>query len=605
MNRFAIYSPVLGERKDFPNILLSKTFTDDNSNVQLLEGRIRTAKMRNNELLRNVYDILSISTSANTITIDGDYVSAFPNGISIGVYDTENNYEQLTTNATSTLVGGDTVITVSDDITNATPSTYVFVGTNVASLDPSNVQFRLVQTPDGNPVMKYHRLIQPDGDEILSGYTSAHMYKWNNVFTRWDAILTTAGTVTHWSVDKYGNYVVATNNIDAPFYWDGDATSVTNLDTQLSSTTANTIDKAKYIKSYRNYIFLAHVEVQGTTLPDHVYWSNIGDGVAASGFRQDIDGDAGSAYIEGEGDISGGLAEWQGYLVIFKRWSTRKMWFVVGTNPFQQDELNKSIGCIAPDSVAVDANSTRLYFYGSDKSIREVTIGRISTAVDEVTRDITPDLAIGIKSMFVDEYDEIYWAIPHGSGATANNKVMIYKDGRWCEKPIAITAFGQYVRQLTYTWDTIPFDTWDAWGWDTWDSISGGSDYPVDICSDADGYTYELHGAFLDKGAEYTSHTVLTTDLANKQGLPDFKRLQFMYPYFLNVSSGTATIEIKADNAKSWTTLSSVSMTGDEEIIRVKLPVSHRGRHFLIKISTTGRMEFIGCEFEFTYLGRR
>jgi hypothetical protein len=44
---------------------------------------------------------------------------------------------------------------------------------------------------------------------------------------------------------------------------------------------------------------------------------------------------------------------------------------------------------------------------------------------------------------------------------------------------------------------------------------------------------------------------------------------------------------------------------GNEDILRQRLPVDFRGRHFLVKGSSTSKFSFVGIEFEFIYVGER
>jgi len=450
MNKFAIYSPALGKREDFPNILLRNAFTFENSNVQLWDGEVKTAKLRNPELRRMVYAIKSIDTSGDTITIEGDYTAEFQNGDTVTVYDSDDNYTQLTLNTTSTAVSGDTVISVAENLTAATPSEYVFKDDQLQSTDPANSGFLKVQTPDTYEIMRYERFMLSDGTERLVGFTKAHIYYWNTVLTRWNLLFTCSEDVEYWDADQAGDYLVATNNIDRPIQWDGDsATTFANIDTLYSS--SNYVSKAEFVKSYCNYIFLGNVTLNDATVLQHyVYWSNVGEGTAADGFRQDLGGDAGCAYISGDGEITGGFGLWEGYLCIFKRWSSCKLWYTGGSIPFEQATLNPAIGSVAPGSVINDEDG-KLYFYGTDKAFREVSFGKISYALNKTTRDINPSLVGKIRATYIDEYDEIWWAVPYGNSATANNKIIVLKEGKWTELDMAVTAFGKYSRQANYT----------------------------------------------------------------------------------------------------------------------------------------------------------
>lgn len=612
MKRYGIYAPVLGEREDFPTILLRNAVTSDNTNIQIWNGEIRKTKLRSPELLRTAHEIVSLNTSSDTIEVTGtdtgNVTAHYGIGANITVYDTSGNYEQHTLSTTSTYNGTSTVLEVSGDITGSTPTGFVFNEEDVGSVDPSNVDFLKVKFPDGNPAMRYERFILSAGNERLVGFTKKHIYYWDTVLTKWQVIFTSSEEdCTYWDADQYGDNLVATNNKDRPIYWDGNtANTFENLDTQYADSTSEYIAKAKFINSYRNYLFLGNVELgNGTRYQHHIYWSNIGEGVLADGFRQDQSKDAGYAHVSGRGEITGGFGQWQGYLVVFKRFSHRKFWYVTGDIPFEQDELSPDVGCAAPGSVGYDKDG-ELYYYGSDKSFRNISQGKISQGIDNTARNIKPSLLEEMRYTYIDEYDELRWAVPYGNDAEANNKILVYKEGRWdSDIDIAVTAFGKYSRQDEYLWDTLPFNSWDEWGWDSWDDVNASTDFPIDLCSDADGFTYELHGTYKDNKSAYNSSFVLTTDLADKTALPYFKRIHQIYVYIRKETSGTLALYIKKDNEPYFQSIGSVSLTGTQEILRARLAVDVRARHFLIKLLGTAKFNFIGMEFEFELAGER
>ncbi|NIP51119.1 MAG: hypothetical protein GWO10_16720, partial [candidate division Zixibacteria bacterium] len=367
------------------------------------------------------------------------------------------------------------------------------------------------------------------------------------------------------------------------------------------------IAKAEFVASYHSYLVLGNVTLQDATRYQHyIYTSNIGEGVLASGWRQDANKDAAAYYIEGRGEITGGFGNWEGYLIVFKRYSIRKVWFVGGTIPLKQEEQSPDVGCTAPGSVGNDPDGN-LYFYGSDKAFREVNAGKISYGIDKTARAINPSLLKSIRFTFVDEYGELRWAVPYGNSATANNKIVIYKEGRWdTDIDIAVTAFGKYTRQSGYTWDTLPFSSWDTWAWDSWEAVNASSDFPVCLCSDSSGFTYNLIGAFTDNGSTYDSSFEITTDLGDKQTLMYYKRVLQIYCYFRAKTAGTLDLYVKKDSESSYgSSLGSFSMVGDGDILRVRLAVDIRARHFLFKPQSTSDFDFIGMEFEYKLSGTR
>jgi hypothetical protein len=344
--------------------------------------------------------------------------------------------------------------------------------------------------------------------------------------------------------------------------------------------------------------------------------SNIGEGVTASGFRQDAGKDSGFYTVDGRGDISGGFGEWDGYLVIFKRESTRKFWFIGGGIPFAQDNVSEDVGSSAPGSVIKDRRGG-LFFYGSDRAIHEISIGRIDRGLNVSTRNFNPELNIKIRSTFIEEYNELWWAVPQDADSTANDLVIVFKEpGKWETIDLAITAFGQFKRQDSYTWTTLPFATWTDWSWDSWTSVDANADFPFDLSFDANGFAYQVHGDYKDDGVAYDSSFVITTDFADKQSLPFRKRASQMWVYVRNEGSGTLTIESKRDNGQAWESESGVSggtvnlFGPDDEgntntILRQRLPIDLDAFRYEFRATGATKYSVIGFEFDYDIVGER
>ena len=127
----------------------------------------------------------------------------------------------------------------------------------------------------------------------------------------------------------------------------------------------------------------------------------------------------------------------------------------------------------------------------------------------------------------------------------------------------------------------------------------------INICSDYSGYTYRLMRAETDDGYPYTAYFVISTDLANKQGLAYYKRILDLWLYFNKEDSGTADVYVKRDSEPEWQAVGTVSLTGDEDIIIKHLATDIRAKHFLFKIEANNHFEFLGMLFEFVRGGYR
>jgi hypothetical protein len=230
-------------------------------------------------------------------------------------------------------------------------------------------------------------------------------------------------------------------------------------------------------------------------------------------------------------------------------------------------------------------------------------VGKISQAIDDTTRSINVDSLAKIRATYIAEYDALEWAVPL-SANTENNKILFFRQNTWSLITMPVVAFGRYHRQASYTWDTLPFSTWDTWAWDRWDNVVGATDFPTELCSDSNGCTYQIHGSYTDDGAEYESHFVLATDMAKSGALGFYKRCHFQFPYLYS-SSSTLTMSVKRNQEAAWQSLGTVSISGSNEIQRLRSKVDVRAQDFLFKYSFTGSFRFIGAEYDYQPQGRR
>lgn len=710
MPKYGIYSPTLGKREDFPVILLDKAITPENSNVQIEDGEIKTAKMRENlfsgngigiPILKHFDDTADGGSGGFWFSIDKDFLPIFDGNkfyitfyysyydATTGLYtnftETPRFYTgtgfgliEYTDQAYTTAVPAG-VKSASDSnriflsiamafnplthAVDATPLTLMYEATadtgktsgQTASAPTDfdaanspiilgNVHFNHSKLPDGNVPLKLVRFVLPDDStEKLIAFTKLNIYyyyedgttqEWRNIKPLVDDTLTenesgyggqiTLTECTYWDVCLYGNYICVTNGEDKPMFWSGIANGDFNyfqvFDTRIdSAVNGQYITKAKFIASYCDYIMLGNVTLSSGTGSgsDSVYWSNIGDAVLEGGFIQGAapepgrSNDAGNMEITGDGEITGGMALYRGTLIVFKRYSIRKVWFTASTIPFSQDEQSPSVGCEAPGSVIHDKDGN-LYFYGSDKLFREINYGSISNAIPVTSRFINDSLVGKIVSTYIKDYNEIWWAVPAGSIAGANieladnNIVLCFSNGKWVVRDIQVVAFGYYVQQDNYDWDKIPYQSWDVWDWPDWDNSSEIKDV-IDICSDADGYMYSSHTSYKDIGEDYTSFFTLTTDMANKQALAYQKRILQMYFYFDITESLNTIVNIysKRDTELDWRTVGSIILSGTQKIVRKRLACDIRAGTFQFKVSATDPFRFIGVEFDYNYAGER
>ena len=192
----------------------------------------------------------------------------------------------------------------------------------------------------------------------------------------------------------------------------------------------------------------------------------------------------------------------------------------------------------------------------------------------------------------------MWWAIPYGADATANNKIITWASGVWTPRAVSVPALGSYKPQTNYTWATLPYATWTAWDWESWNSAEGAKGYAIDIGSDSVGKTFSLHDSTVDDGSSYTGYFVLSTELTGNKALAHFKRILQMRLYFRGEVGGTVTVSVKRDHEAVWQIAGSVSLTATADTMTVDLPMDYRAKHLLVKFSATNKFRLLGAVFE-------
>lgn len=461
---------------------------------------------------------------------------------------------------------------------------------------------------DGNPVIKYHRHISTAGTEYLFCCTKAHIYLWNQSGGSYTLKFTCSSDCIHWSLASINGKVIATNWQDKVQVWDDSSAgsdfaplgSASGLDLDGGTTY---LTKAKYVTVFEGYVIFAYTQEGGTTYKDRLRHSSYND---ETDYDESGTGDTGSIdfpgkdYIVGFGHFGKNKTD----LAVFKSESHYHLWLTEAPEVFNTRSLNHKIGLLAPDALARDADGI-LYYLASDRSIRILGGPEISRPKDPTLKQIHPSYDDYASAHYVQEKAHILFSIPYGNAATGNNKVLCYqtKEKVWQEFDFAIRAFGHFSRQTTYTIDTIPYDSIDEIGWATIDTVEAISRYPLDIASDYSGHSWNLYGAETDAGNSYTGYCVLSTDLAEKQVLSEFKRINNARFIFEREASGTVTVSVKQDTASSFESVGSVDLTDITlpKFVFVDLPMDVRARHFLIKMSATNRFRFVGAIFSYEF----
>ncbi|KKN74431.1 hypothetical protein LCGC14_0390510 [marine sediment metagenome] len=608
MPDFAVISPKLGIAENMPTVLLSEAFMAKGSqNVHERYGRYdrmrgRLPQLTDSESVKikaptDVFTITGINTGTKTITITGDH-SAGATALAAG--------DTIRING-GTTAGNNITFTVD---TLPTTSTIVTLETlEAAGGTPGNLFV------GATPVIEYHRHIRHNtGTEHLLLGTKYHILLWLNsaksLTVKWTNV--DPANVSRWEITDHLRNVVATNNSDFVLWWNIDS-SVSNAFAALDNAngidyegTANRLTKCKHITSYERYLILGYTTEAGTVYPQRERWAGIGTGGATIDFDENGSSDAGSKEFTTTPGFLMGFARHGDDLIISKDDSMYRSWIVTADTVFEYEEFTLKVGNLSADSLVND-KSGRLYWIGSDLTIREINTPRpISTAVDITVKGLNTAQAEFIQGTYIDEFEEVWWSLPLGS---TNDTIVAFhpNSGRSFVYKFPVRAFGDFTQQEAFTYDTLPYGTYTAWGadWLFYDTQKNVVGFPLDLASDYLGNTFDLHRGDTDDGTAFTGTLIISTTLTVQKSLNMFKRVNNGADLILNrKSSGTVTLYVNRDTERSWQLLGTASLIDTDlpETVIVHVPFDIRGKSFQFKAESPDQMEILGYifrEFDF------
>jgi len=295
-----------------------------------------------------------------------------------------------------------------------------------------------VQTPDANPIIRYHTFIKRStGTQYVLAFTKAHIYQWNTATLAFDTKFTCSADCENWETVNYNDKVVATNNVDKVLVWDttGNFVALDDTTNGIEYSAGVYLTKAKYVTTFENYLILGYTYESGASYPQRVRWNDIGDETNW------LTGNKGSVEI-GQADKITGFGHYQGFLIIFKETSHYKVWLVGVPYIFNALQLSNKVGCQCSGSIINDSKG-RLYWYSSEGTFKEITAGTISDDIQtDIVAKIEPDSVELIKSVFLDNTEEVCWSIPYSNAL--NNLLIIFKEGKWLLVDLAIPSFGGF-----------------------------------------------------------------------------------------------------------------------------------------------------------------
>jgi len=434
---FGIFNPQNELVKNIPKILLNKVLLPDSKNCLLKDGKVIRRKMREPDFLKAAVKVQTpdgnpiihyhtfIKRSTGT-----QYVLAFTkahiyhwNSPDFDLKWTNHNINAITIAFNDNGANADTI----------TDSDSGFVDAGFIAGD------KITVTGDSENNGEYTI------DTVIAGTITLIATDELTTEIAGDDV-TIVANCDNWETKSYNDKIIATNGIDKVLVWDTTGLFVALDDTTdgIEYDTATYLTKCKHLTTYENYLILGYTYEDGKWYPQRMRWCAIGD--ETTWIPTGIVAAAGSTEV-GKADFMIGFGKYRGYLIVFKAKSYFKYWLVGSTYTFNGANISMTIGAKCSGSIVND-NKGRLYWYASDGTIKEMSVGTISQPIQtEIIDKIYQSSVDLIKSKFIEETKETWWSIPYDN--TLNNKVVTLKEDEqgnriWGQVDLAIPCFGDY-----------------------------------------------------------------------------------------------------------------------------------------------------------------
>ena len=377
----------------------------------------------------------------------------------------------------------------------------------------------------------------------------------------------TGGNTDYFTFTQFGQYVVASNGVDAPqYYLMGTSTNFANLS---SIATSGSVPVFKVSGVVRDFFITGN----HTNNSNRIQWSGINDLTTwASGTKQsdlqDLPGSGGQIVHITSGEI--------GY--VFRQNQIIRMDYVGGATVFRLSVISPNRGAVLGRTVCQD--NRRVFFYADDGFFEINGDQVISIGAEKVNRFFDTDLNKAFSDRIcaaVDPFNQLaLWLYPSASN-TANttgicDKVIIYNYAtqKWSTADAsASTIFTQFVGAYTVELMDIISENLDA----------------INIALDTDFW----NGGQLYLGAIDSDFKAAIFSGTENEGTLETRELELFPGHRSSITNirpivdatSTVTISSRERLADTATESSSSSMvaSGDN-------PVRQSGRYFKIKVKT-------------------
>ncbi len=383
------------------------------------------------------------------------------------------------------------------------------------------------------------------------------------------------------STDDNGKYLMLTNGLDHPIWWDGGSNGFKNMSVDIASFTT-----CATIASFFDRLLLGGVTVGGAYSPQDFAWCVIGD------FTDWLGAGSGQQLIDSKGPIKR-LYQQGDRMVVYSSDSIGVITYLGGDVLYAFEQLIQNTRLVSPRAIVsvgpyhVYLSRDGFYIFDGSRMLRPV-----GEQIDVVVRE---ELALSLwyrSFMFLDAgRRRAFCVIPHSDAETKvyvlDYDVYNIDDRQWTvinyhDRP---QSMGFYTRDTSVKWNS-PSITGVLWSESTYPWVTGSikEDFPVMVMG-VPGKVLILDETQNEDNGEPVVATWESKDFV----LPERYRSQFArwIEIEFELTGAAVTIEYSIDKSESWTVVETLTLTGQWD--RYKSYVDVSSQTFRVRLTSTSR----------------
>jgi hypothetical protein len=462
------------------------------------------------------------------------------------------------------------------------------------------------------------RFVRGDGVEKLVLLTTTRQYYWSG--SAWTDITYQAGGMSqdwagdeedqiHWIVTtgvtdgvSVGTYLIFTNGVDEPRYWDGGVGRCQPITTMSGWTFPGTFETCKTLAVTNGHLLLGNIKVDSTWYPYKVIWSS---GLTLNNFLTLTSGEMTITDVKGEVQALIPLGE---RMVVYSENAIGSMTYVgedtLGRIFYYETVISNTRlisgrSIVNLESFHVFMGQENFYVFDGTRQLRV-----LGTLVQPLYKS---DLLLDERKKawgFLDPVKNVaYFAVPGPGSTTKIYAVEIDPNGaeppRWTTHTYALrpTCMGFYSLDETLCWNSprLAGVTWDKLATLKWNDGAGLKGFPVPLLGLANGTVGQLGLLSVDGSTPVTS-TWDSIDFT----VPEL--YQSVAARFLELEvearGGTLLVYVSTDRGANWELVGLLTLKSKME--KYKCWFDKVGKYVRIRLESTTGFEFDWLRVWFT-----